>query len=76
MLTKLPSSPGVSISMQFSLRRSTTISPLIAHPAVPYPPALIDGESPLVLQNETMLIIKGVLLEAFKVTGKGVRLTG
>lgn len=46
-----PSRCGGSISMSCMLDRSMTMSPLIAQPPVPYPPALMDGDSPCVLQN-------------------------
>ena len=42
---------GGSISMSCMLDRSMTMSPLIAQPPVPYPPALTDGDSPCLLQN-------------------------
>ncbi len=51
----LPPCCGGSISMSRILDRSTTTSPLIAQPPVPYPPALIDGESPCLLQKITIL---------------------
>jgi hypothetical protein len=46
-----PSRCGGSISMSCMLDRSMTISPLIAQPPVPYPPALMDGDSSCLLQN-------------------------
>jgi len=50
-LVKEPSAFGISMSISTSLLRSTIISPPIAHPAVPYPPALMDGDSECLTQK-------------------------
>ena len=54
-----PSPPccGGSMSISCILERSMTMSPLIAQPPVPYPPALTDGNSPCLLQN--IIILQG-----------------
>jgi hypothetical protein len=46
-----PSCCGGSISTSCIFDKSMTTSPLIAQPPVPYPPALMDGDSPCLLQN-------------------------
>lgn len=54
-LVKPPPSCGGSISISTSLLKSMIMSPPIAHPAVPYPPALIDGDKECFVQNFMIL---------------------
>jgi hypothetical protein len=46
-----PPDCGGSMSMSCIRERSMTMSPLIAQPPVPYPPALTDGKSPCLLHK-------------------------
>jgi hypothetical protein len=62
---------GGSISTSCIFDRSMTTSPLIAQPPVPYPPALIDGDSPCLLQNIITLRKEKVLVW---INCEGVRL--
>jgi hypothetical protein len=50
-----PPGCGGSMSMSCIRERSMTMSPLIAQPPVPYPPALTDGENPCLLQKIIIL---------------------
>jgi hypothetical protein len=62
-LVKEPSSCGTSISTSTSLLRSTMMSPLMAHPAVPYPPAFTEGYRPYFVQNKTILSYKMSIID-------------
>ena len=54
-LVKDPSSFGISMSTSISLETSMIISPPMDQPAVPYPPALTEGDRECFEQNRTIL---------------------